>query len=311
MTTNLSRTLGRRDVPARRVIGVVAALLVVAGCGRGGSVREIEKAFEREDYNEVVGLARHALRGGDDRAVIRYYYGAGLVGVGRDHEAFSEFDKAVAEDESYGARAAAFLWERALLKPGTDVAARRMRKASQFDPSIDLGRYRFAVADVCLAERSYADAARLYEEAVKAYPDTSACEEAYAHLAECYAELKQPARAQDAMEILVRKYPRGSQAGRAGARLDDLSFDEAQAVYDAGDYEKAVQLSLALVESTANRSLQQKARFLLGESYEAAGDPAAAYAVYSELIRSDRGDSGRVVERARARIEALQEAGLQ
>lgn len=296
---------------ARRVIGFTAVLLAAAGCGRDGDVREIRSAFEKGDYSEVVGLCRHALRGDDDRAIIRYYHGAGLVGMGRDHEGFAEFDRAVAEDEDLRADAAKFLWEQALLKPGTDVAARRMRRASQFDPSIDLGRYRFAVADVCMAERDYADAARLYEEAVTAYPDSSACEDAYARLAECWAELKEPEKARAAMETLVRKYPRGSLAGRAGARLDDISLDQAQAAYDAGDYAKSAELARALVEATANRSLQQKARFLLGESYEAAGDVAGAYAAYSEIIRSDRGDSGRVVERARARIEALQEAGLQ
>jgi tetratricopeptide (TPR) repeat protein len=292
------------------VPGVVAVILLAHGCGGGRTTGRIEQAFERGDYTDVVALSRHALRQGDDRPVIRYYYGVGLVGVGRDHEGFGELDRAVDADAKYAPRAAAFLWEQALARPGSDVSARRMRKAALLDPELDLGRHRFAVAEVCMAERDYAGAARLYEEAVRAYPDTSACEEAYAHLAECWVELKQPEKARVAMETLVRKYPRGSLASRASGRLDDVAFDQAQAAYDAGDYPKAVELAAALVESTANRSLQQKARFLLGEAYEASGDAAAAFATYREIIRSDRGDSGRVVERARARIEALQEAGL-
>lgn len=301
----------RRAVPALRAAGVIAVLLAAAGCGSGGAVREIERAFERGDHAEVVGLCRHALRADDDNAIVRYYYGAGLVGMGRDHEGFAELDRAVAKDDDLRERAASFLWEQALLKPGTDVAARRMRRASQFDPSIDLGPHRFAVADVCVAEREYADAARLYEEAVAAYPDTAACEAAYARLAECWAELKEPGKARAAMEMLVQKYPRGSLAGRAAARLDNVSFDQAQAAFDAGEYAAAAEMARALVETTGNRALQQKARFLLGEAYEASGDAAGAYAAYRDVIRSDRGDSGRMVERARVRIEALQEAGLQ
>jgi tetratricopeptide (TPR) repeat protein len=293
----------------RRVAGVLVALLVLAGCG-GGGVRKMESAFESGDYAEVVGLSRLALRNGDDRPVIHYYYGAGLVGMGRDHEGFTELERAIAEDSNLSAQAAAFLWEQAQARPRTQTSARRMRMASQFDPTIDLGPYGFAVANVCLAERSYADAARLYQQAIAAYPDTSACEDAYARLAECWAELNEPEKAQAAMETLVEKYPRGSLAGRAGARLNDISFDQAQAAYDAGDYEQSLELAQELVETTANRSLQQKARFLLGESYEATGDAAGAYGAYNEIIRSDRGDSGRVVERARARIAALQEAGL-
>jgi tetratricopeptide (TPR) repeat protein len=273
-------------------------------------VGQLKQARERGDFKEMVGLSRHALRNGDDRPIIHFYHGVGLVGMDRDREGFAEFDLAVAGNDKYAGQAAAFLMEQALAKPGTAAAARRMRKASEFDPALDLGRWRFAVADACLADRSYADAARLYQEAIAAYPDSSACEEAYARLAECWVELNEPDKARVAMESLVKKYPRGSLAGRAGARLDDLSFDRAQAAFDAGEYEKAIELASALVESTANRSLQQKARYLLGESCEASGDAAGAYAAYNEIIRSDRGDPGRVVERARARIEALQEAGL-
>ncbi len=270
----------------------------------------MQKALEAGDYAEVLALGRHALRGGDDRPAVHYYYGLGLVGSGRDHEGFLQIDQAVEGDDRFAGRAAGFLWEQAQAKPRARESARRMRKALQLDPTIDPGPYRFAVADVCFSERDYADAARFYEEAVRDYPDSSACEVAYARLAECWSELKQPEKAKAVMETLMKKYPRGTLASRAGARLDNASFDDAQAAYDAGDYARAVEVARAIVESTGNRSLQQKARYLLGESYEATGDVASAYATYREIIRTDRGDSGRIVERARARIEALQEAGL-
>ncbi|MDH4037976.1 MAG: tetratricopeptide repeat protein [Candidatus Krumholzibacteria bacterium] len=295
---------------ARRLTLAVAALLAVSACGGGGTVGKLKQARERGDYKEMVGLSRHAIRTGDDRPVIHFYHGVGLVGIGRDREGFAEFDRAVDGDDGFADQAALFLMEQAEAKPGTSDAARRMRKASQFDPDVDLGRHRFAVADVCLADRDYAGAAHLYEAAIAAYPDSSACEAAYARLAECWVELNEPEKARATMETLVKKFPRGSEAGRAGARLDDLSFDQAQAAYDAGEYAQSIELATALVESTANRSLQQKARYLLGEACEASGDAAGAYAAYNEIIRSDRGDPGRVVERARARIEALQEAGL-
>ncbi|HEX5131127.1 MAG TPA: tetratricopeptide repeat protein [Candidatus Krumholzibacteria bacterium] len=299
----------RRARVARGVV-VAAALLALAGCGRGGSLHDIQKAFEKEDYQEVVALSRHALRRGEDRPALHLYNGLGLVGMGRDHEGFDEIATAVAGDDHLAQRAADFLWEQARSQPGSDVSARRMREAVRYAPDLDLGRNRFAVADVCFAERSYADAARLYQQAVAQYPDTAACEEAYARLAECWMELQEPDKARATMETLVEKYPKGRAAGRAAARLDDFSFDQAQAAFDAAEYPRAVDLSLALVESTANRSLQQKARYLLGQSYEAAGDTARAYSAYREIISSDRGDSGRIVERARARIAVLQEAGL-
>jgi tetratricopeptide (TPR) repeat protein len=307
VATRRLRNLAARRVPWR-FVAVAGVLVAVAGCGRGGSLGKIESAFERGDFADVVALSRHAFRLGDDHPELHLYNGLGLVGLGRDHEGFEEIDRAVAADSALAGRAGEFLWAQAQQRSGS--SARRMRQALRFSPGIDLGRNRFAVAGVCFGERDYAEAARLYEQAVTLYPDTSLCEDAYARLAECWMGLKQPDKARAAMEQLVKRYPRGRLAGRAAARLDDAAFDQAQAAYDDGEYLVALDLSRALVESTANRTLQQKARFLLGESFEATGDAASAYAAYREVISSDRGDSGRIVERARARIAVLQEAGL-
>jgi tetratricopeptide (TPR) repeat protein len=289
---------------------VTLALVVLAGCGGGGEGREVERAFKKGNYADAVALGRHALRTGEDSPRMHLYYGMSLVAVGRDHEGFREIDTAVRSDSAMAGPAADFLWAHAIDKPASDIAPRRMRKAHELSPSIDLGRYRFAVADVCFQERSYAKAASLYDQAVRAYPDTAACETAYANLAECWKALGDPARARQAMETLVARYPRSDLAIRASARLDDIALDEAQQAYDGGKYDRAVELAQDLASRSQNRSLQQKARFLLGESYEATGKVADAYAVYREIIRGDRGDSGRVVDQARARIEALQEAGL-
>ena len=40
------------------------------------------------------------------------------------------------------------------------------------------------------------------------------------------------------------------------------------------------------------------------------GDYAKAYEQYKTIIMEDRGASGRIVERARAKIEAFRDAGL-
>jgi outer membrane protein assembly factor BamD (BamD/ComL family) len=108
----------------------------------------------------------------------------------------------------------------------------------------------------------------------------------------------------------VKRYPRGSYAREAWVRLDDVSYAEAEKALDAGELEKAAEIAGDLVERTKNRSLQQKGRFVLGETYERMGESGRAFATYREIIENDRGDSGNVVERARQRIEALQEAGL-
>lgn len=292
-------------------IAAGVAMLLLIGCGGSGGGGDVERAFRKGDYKDAVAFGRHATRTGQDTPKMHVYYGMSLVGLGRDHEGFGEIDDGLKGDTSLRGDVADFLWKLAIAAPNTEQSARRMWKASQLSPKIDLGRWRFAVADAAFDDHDFASAAKLYDEATHAYPDTAACEQAYARLADCYRELDQPDSARVAMETLVKKFPHGLLADRAVARLDDIAFNEAQAAYDSTDYDQTIDLSKKLVDQTENRSLQQKARFLLGQAYEAKGDVADAYATYNEIIRSDRGDSGRIVERARSRIEALQEAGLQ
>ncbi len=142
------------------------------------------------------------------------------------------------------------------------------------------------------------------------FPDAPECETAYARLSQCWAALGDDEKAREAMETLVKRYPRSQLAEGAAANLNDIMYQDAQRRFDAGEFDEAIRLAGELVGKADNRSLQQKGRFLLGQAYEGKGDRAAAYEAYRELIRNDRGDSGQIVERARSRIEALQEAGL-
>ncbi len=280
------------------------------GCGERGTVGEMRRAFDKGDYAEVVALGRHALRADSSQSKVLLYYGMALVARGRLHEGFGAIDRAAKLEPPTAETASQFLLEQGNAGKLDASAARKLAKAAELDPSVDLGKRVFAVADVYFAERRYGEAATSYARAVAEYPDTAACENALARLSECYAFLDQPEEARETMETLVKRYPRGNYAREAWVRLDDISYAEAQKALETGDLERAVSVADKLVSRTKNRSLQQKGRFVLGEAYEQMGDAGRAYTAYREIIDNDRGDSGNVVDRARARIEALQEAGL-
>jgi tetratricopeptide (TPR) repeat protein len=285
-------------------LGVALFAGGILACGEKGVVGEMHRAFDKRDYAEVVALGRHALRSDSSNAGVQLYYGMALVARGRLHEGFGAIDTAAELSPSTASTAAEFLWELADSGQLDATAARTLAKASELDPALDLGKKRFAIGDVYFSERRYEDAARLYEEAVRAYPDTAACENALARLGECYTFLDKPDEARRTMETLVKRYPRGRAAEGA------ITYTEAQKALEAGEFERAAEVASRLVARTKNRSLQQKGRFVLGEAYERLGETALAYAAYREIIESDRGDSGGVVERARARLEAMQGAGL-
>jgi tetratricopeptide (TPR) repeat protein len=278
-------------------------------CSERGAVREMRRAFEKGDYSEVVVVGRHSLRTDSTNARVLLYYGMALAAQDRLHEGFEAIDRAVKRDEATAKPAAEFLWESGNAGKFDVTAARKLAKAAELDTSLDLGKRRFAVADLYFSERRYDDAIRMYEDAVRLYADTTACENALARLAESYAVTDRQGDARRTMETLVKKYPRGEHAREAWVRLDDITYGEAQKALERGDLQHAAELADQLVGRTQNRSLQQKGRFVLGEAYERMGETGRAYAAYREIIESDRGDSGGVVERARERIEALQGAG--
>lgn len=269
----------------------------------------MKRAFDRADYAEVVALGRHAQRIGVANAHVHYYYGLALIAVGRDHEGLPELDAAVSSDSSLATDAAKFLW-RMPAPSVTGDTARRWRRAHELAPGIDAGKRGFAIAGAYFEDRRFSEAAAWYEKSARAFPDTSACEQAYARLAECYTELGQPEKARRAMETLVARYPKGRIARGVSSNLDDIAFEEARKAYEAGEYARAVEIALDIVTHAPNRLLQQKARFLLGGSYEALGDRTRAYEEYRDIVRTDRGESGRLVEQARVRMAALEEAGV-
>jgi tetratricopeptide (TPR) repeat protein len=269
----------------------------------------MRRAFEKGDYREVVALGRHATKSGAADARVHYYYGLALIAVGRDHEGLPELDTAVAADSALAKDAAVFLWGMAP-SPSLRDAAGRWRRALELEPGIAAGGRGFAIADSYFDERRYTEAVAWYQKATRARPDTAACEQAYARLAQCYTELGQPDQARATMETLVARYPRGRIARGVSSSLDDIAYDEARKEFEAGEYQRAIETAQDLADRAPNRLLQQKARFLLGNAYEALGDRTRAYEEYREIVRTDRGESGRLVEDARSRMAALEEAGV-
>ena len=90
----------------------------------------------------------------------------------------------------------------------------------------------------------------------------------------------------------------------------NILYDRGEKMFLTGNYEETISLMAEVMARTRNPGLRQKSRFLLGETYEAMGDLDEAYQQYQKVIQTDRGASGRIVERARAKIAALREAGL-
>jgi tetratricopeptide (TPR) repeat protein len=286
----------------------------VSGCSQEKkTIAEIRGAYESGDYREAVAICRNAIRKGLESPDVYYYYGASLVSLNRDYEGFRFFDKAAELDPTHSPQIAEFLIDSGVSsfhKRLRSQAAKRMRHAAETDPAVDLGTFVYMVADEYFAENDYESAAQFYRRALDQYPDTSVAETAYLNLARSYMEIGTPVRARESLKELLDRYPDGRLATQARWQLVNLLYEEGEKQFVLGNYEEAIEVIDELLARTHNPGLSQKSRFLLGESYERLGDMEQAYKQYQKIIDTDRGASGRIVERAKQKIAALREAGL-
>lgn len=289
-------------------------LVATAGCSeKGKALGAIRDSFARQDYEETILLCQHALRKNINNSEVYYYYGISLLELGRDYEAFRRFEDAVAADSSAGTMIAEQLRDEgraAYAKGQGGRAASRLRFAADLDEDLEFGGFQYLIADAYFADHDFAKAAPMYRAAIAERPDTAVAESAYFNLAECYMALGDSVQAGEALDNLLERFPKGRMAGRAEWKLVNLLYEHAQSEYARGDYERVVEGINTLLTRATNTSLVQRARFLLGEAYERLEDYPSAYDQYKTIIEQDRGASGRIVERAHEKINALRDSGL-
>ena len=109
---------------------------------------------------------------------------------------------------------------------------------------------------------------------------------------------------------MAERFPKGPLAVEAKWKLVNLLYEHARSEFSRGNFESVIEEIGSLLEQTTNTSLVQRARFLLGEAYERMEDYRSAYDQYRAIIDEDQGASGRIVERAREKINTFHDSGL-
>ena len=80
----------------------------------------------------------------------------------------------------------------------------------------------------------------------------------------------------------------------------------AEESYEGGNMEEAENLLVNLASSSSAPLIRERANFLLGEISEKKGDTRDALRYYREVVNLNLGSSGRLLEKAKERIEALE-----
>lgn len=189
-------------------------------------------------------------------------------------------------------------------------AGRRWNIALHFEPMLDLGPYGFFMASRAYGDRDWSLAARLYERALAAYPDSSVVKESVFPYGVSLHHLERRRESLDILEPFIRRYPRHARRHEAIWLYQEILIHEAKAANARMDYEGAVEYLRKALRHRDNPPMTAEALLELGSSYESLQDYDAAAACYRRVIEESSTDTGRIYDAAVARLSKLEKARL-
>jgi tetratricopeptide (TPR) repeat protein len=286
----------------------VLAMLAVSSCGHESALEKANKEYEAGRYREAVFVIRHHFKKGGDRTPdLLFRFGAAWLKAGSEAEAQSAFEECREKDPARARAIAQFLRDEAMegMKAG-DVARgkRMMTMALGFEGGLDFGPYNAVAGGLYLDRREFDKAIDYLSRFVAQHAGTAQAAQAMIDLASAYEQKGNVGRAIELYQEFQAKYPKSGLASNALWELETLLLREAENYYERGETSEAEPVFTNLAATAGSQLVRERANFLLGEILEKRGDRTGAVRCYREVVNS--GSSGRLVEKAKERIEALE-----
>lgn len=282
----------RRSLPA-----LAAALLVVGGCGAGGSVGQLagaERALSAGSYREAEILLRNAIKddGGNARAHLLLARALYLQG---DHEAAMH---ALQESAERGADAAAVTRERALLLLERGDYASLLADMDADGAGLADDERRYFRARALQGLLRMAEALPIYEELLVRRPDSP---DLYLRIAQCHFHHGRRQLAEAALQKAIELPP---PAGEKPVTADVWMLRAAIAQRSGDSEALRVAISNAVRAAPGQLSVPRHAQLLLTVIEDAVrrGDSSAGFEAYAELVKLKPQDPLTAVSGARLHL---------
>ena len=301
----------------RHRVGVALLLaILLAGCGGDeleDHLRKGQDFFAEENYEEAQLEGLYVILREPDHEDALRLVARSLLAQNRDGEAEGYFKRLVGRSPLHAFEAAE-LYENLARKDYRNGqksrAARRWNIALHFEPMLDLGPYGFFMAGRAYEERNWDLAARLYQRALAAHPDSSAVTQAMFPYGVSLHHLERRRESLDVLEPFIRNHPRHRRRHEAVWLYQEILIHEARAANARMDYEGAVQYLRKALRHGENPPMTAEALLELGGSYESLQDYDAAAACYRRVIEESSTDTGRIYDTAVERLSKLEKARL-
>ncbi|MCK4350955.1 MAG: tetratricopeptide repeat protein [Candidatus Krumholzibacteria bacterium] len=294
---------------------IVLLLLVMAvghSCGGKSVLDKAIKEYEAGRYRETIFIIRHHFRrGGERHPDLLFIAGKAYLRLGSEAEAEDAFAECFSKDTTKADMISGYFKEEAKksIESGLALKGKRfMKQAILYDRefSSDFGFYNAQAGDLMLEQKDYANAVRFYERFLDAYPDTSGAADVMMSLGNAYEEMGETEKAIEFYRRFHDRYPKSRLKTTVMWKLENLLYRMAEESYLEGNLAEAENLLANLASSASARLVRERANFLLGEISEQKGDTRVALRYYREVVNLNLGSSGRLLEKAKERIETLE-----
>lgn len=296
-----------------RAFGACLLFLLVLSCGEKGVYDKANEEYEKGKYREAIFVIRHHFRrGGGRHPELLFLAGKAYLALGSEAEAEDAFAEAFSKDSTLAVDISAFLKGEAekSLDSGLTLKGKRfMRQALTYDRGIDFEGYNAMAGDIMMDRKDYGSAVRYFERYLESYPDSSGAAEVMLSLGTAYEEIGETEAAIENYRRFQERYPLSRLKTTVMWKLENLLFRMAEESLEGGRLDEAKLALQDLASGASARLVRERANFMLGEIAEQTGDKEAALRYYREVVHLSLGESGRLLEKAKERIEKLELAG--
>jgi tetratricopeptide (TPR) repeat protein len=296
----------------RRLACLGLVLMAAAGvsCAGKSVLEQAEEEYAKGNYREALYITRlHFRRGGERTPDLLFLSGKTYMRLGIEAEASDSFAEIFISDSTWAPRIASVLKKEALesLEKGlTAKGSRFIIQSVNYDPALDFGPYNGLAGDLMFERKDYRGAIHYYSVFLGEYPDTAGAAVVMMDLGAAYEGHGDTLEAIELYKDFQERYPQSRMRSTAEWKLENLLLDSGTEMLTGGDPEEAERILGELAADAGNPLVREKANFLLAEIYESRGDYSMAMRYYTEVVNLNLGSSGRLVERAKERIERLE-----
>lgn len=290
--------------------------IVLAGCGGGQLDEHLERGetfFEKGEYEEAQLEGIYVLQRKPRQPEALWLITRALLALDRDAEAVG-YCRSLLEEQPDLREEAAQLFHRMACEDYQNRhgsrAGRRWRSALEFDPGMDLGPYAFVMGGRYFKEGDSEMSVRLYEQALAAYPDSSAAEAILYPFAVGLARMERWDDSAEVLEGLLRKHAQHPNRSEAIFLYQDNMIRLSRMDREMLDLTGALARLEKVLRYRANPVKIEEALLEKGLCLEELGDYRAAGRTYRRLVDNSRSGTGRSFETALMRLEKLEKAGL-